>query len=210
MLVEFRVKNFKSLRDEQVLSLVAAKDKSLQETNTMTSGNKGAPLLLKSAVIYGLNAGGKSNLIKAFQYMRDIVAQAGPAMPLNKLFAVPSFQLNEKSKQLPTEFEVTFILEGVRYQYGFALTAQRITSEYLFVYKTAKPQQWFKRDHDKCEFGPSLKGKKNWWESALQPNRLLLSVAALNMSEQLQPVYTWLIDKLIFDRKVKSTSRQVG
>src|SRR4051812_48786376 len=67
MLVEFRVKNFRSLRDEQTLSLVASKDKAMQDTHTVTSGLKAAPNLLKSAVIYGANASGKSNLIKALQ-----------------------------------------------------------------------------------------------------------------------------------------------
>ena len=63
MLVEFRVKNFRSLRDEQVLSLVASKDKTLQDTHTLATGLKAAPSLLRSAVVYGANASGKSNLI---------------------------------------------------------------------------------------------------------------------------------------------------
>jgi AAA15 family ATPase/GTPase len=69
MLIEFRVKNFRSLRDEQTLSLVADKDKSLQESNTMPSGIKAAPTLLRSMAIFGPNAGGKSNLIKALQFI---------------------------------------------------------------------------------------------------------------------------------------------
>ena len=65
MLVEFRVKNFRSLRDEQVLSLVASTDKTLLNTHTLATGLKAAPNLLKSTVVYGANASGKSNLIKA-------------------------------------------------------------------------------------------------------------------------------------------------
>mgnify|MGYP001167357033 CR=1 FL=1 len=56
MLIEFRVKNFRSLRDEQVLSLVASKDKTSQDTHTFSTGLKAAPSLLRSAVIYGANA----------------------------------------------------------------------------------------------------------------------------------------------------------
>ena len=63
MLVEFRVKNFRSLRDEQVLSLVASKDRTLQDTHTLATDLKAAPTLLRSAVIYGANASGKSNLL---------------------------------------------------------------------------------------------------------------------------------------------------
>ncbi len=60
MLVEFRVKNFRSLRDEQVLSLVASTDKTLLDTHAAGTGLKVAPHLLKSAVVYGANASGKS------------------------------------------------------------------------------------------------------------------------------------------------------
>ena len=60
MLVEFRVKNFRSLRDEQVLSLVASKDRTLADTHTVGTGLKAVPNLLRSAVIYGANAGGSA------------------------------------------------------------------------------------------------------------------------------------------------------
>ena len=81
MLVEFRVKNFRSLRDEQVLSLVASKDKTLQDTHTLATGLKAAPSLLRSAVVYGANASGKSNLIKALQYMRGVVIESAGLAP---------------------------------------------------------------------------------------------------------------------------------
>ena len=81
MLVEFRVKNFRSLRDEQVLSLVASKDKTQQNTNTLATGINAAPLLLRSAVVYGANASGKSNLIKALQYMRGVVMESAALQP---------------------------------------------------------------------------------------------------------------------------------
>ncbi|MEI6730378.1 MAG: ATP-binding protein, partial [Pseudomonadota bacterium] len=68
MLIEFRVANFRSIRDEQVLSLVASKDKD--EKNIIKTGIKAIPRLLTSAAIYGLNAGGKSNLINAMAFMR--------------------------------------------------------------------------------------------------------------------------------------------
>jgi uncharacterized protein len=79
MLVEFRVKNFRSLRDEQVLSLVASKDKTLVGTHTLATGTTAAPAVLRSAVIYGANASGKSNLIKALQYMPNVCSAALPA-----------------------------------------------------------------------------------------------------------------------------------
>ena len=81
MLVEFRVTNFCSLRDEQVLSLVASRDKMFFETHTLPTKSSATPRLLASAVLYGANASGKSNLIKALQYMRSVVLESAKLPP---------------------------------------------------------------------------------------------------------------------------------
>jgi AAA15 family ATPase/GTPase len=202
MLLDFRVKNFRSLRDEQTLSLVAAKDRSLQELNTMPSGIKAAPTLLRSVAIYGPNAGGKSNLIKALQYMRAVVAESASVMQPGQTFNVQPFRLDALSVAQPTEFDISFVLDGVRHQYGFELTAQRVTREYLLVYKAFKPQQWFERHYDAAsgkdvyDFGVGLKGPKSVWEGATRPNALFLSMAVQLNSEQLQPVFAWFVNQL--------------
>ena len=203
MLVEFRVKNFRSLRDEQVLSLVASTDKSLLDTHALDTGLKTAPHLLKSAVVYGANASGKSNLIKALQYMRGVVLESAALQPGQTFDRLQPFKLDATSGSLPTQFELTFILDGVRYQYGFAMNAQRIVSEQLLVYKAFKPQRWFERHFDAetgkdvYEFGPSLKGAKNLWEGATRPNALFLSVAVQLNSEALRPVFDWFAHRLV-------------
>ena len=73
MLIEFRVKNYCCLRDEQVLSLVPSSDTSLLESNTYETGVPSVPRLLRTAVIYGPNAGGKSTVLRAFQSMLSMV-----------------------------------------------------------------------------------------------------------------------------------------
>ena len=115
MLIEFRVKNFRSLCDEQVLSLVASSDKALQDSNTLPTGVAAAPLLLRSAVIYGANASGKSNLIKALQFMRDVVIESASVIQPGQSFSVQPFQLDASSAGQPSIFEVTFLLGKVRY-----------------------------------------------------------------------------------------------
>jgi hypothetical protein len=203
MLVEFRVKNFRSLRDEQVLSLVASTDKSLLDTHALDTGLKAAPHLLKSAVVYGANASGKSNLIKALQYMRGVVLESAALQPGQTFDRLQPFKLDATSGSLPTQFELTFILDGVRYQYGFAMNAQRIVSEQLLVYKAFKPQRWFERHFDAetgkdvYEFGPGLKGAKNLWEGATRPNALFLSVAVQLNSDALRPVFDWFAHRLV-------------
>lgn len=203
MLVEFRVKNFRSLQDEQVLSLVASKDKTDRDTHTLATGLTAAPALLCSTAIYGANASGKSNLIKAMQYMRAVVAESATVIQPGQMFGVQPFRLDKDSVTQPTEFEVTFILEGVRYQYGFAMTPQRIVREHLLVYKAFKPQRWFERHFDPeagkdvYEFGTGLKGPKNLWEGATRPNALFLSMAVQLNSEALKPVFDWFINHLV-------------
>ncbi len=203
MLVEFRAKNFRSLRDEQVLSLVASTDKTLLDTHALATGLTAAPHLLKIAVVYGANASGKSNLIKALQYMRGVVVESAAFQPGQTFDRLQPFKLDASSGTQPTAFEVTFILGGVRYQYGFAMNAQRIVSEQLLVYKAFKPQRWFARRFDAesgkdvYEFGPSLKGAKNLWEGATRPNALFLSVAVQLNSEALRPVFDWFANRLV-------------
>ena len=216
MLVEFRVKNFRSLRDEQVFTLVASKDKSLEETHTLSTGLKAAPSLLRSAVVYGANAGGKSNLIKALQYMRGVVLESATIIQPGQSFAVQPFRLDSQSTQQPTEFEVTFILDGVRYQYGFAMTPQRIINEYLLVYKAFKPQRWFERHFDVdsgkdvYEFGPGLKGAKTLWEGATRPNSLFLSMAVQLNSEAMRPIFDWFTTGLVIFNEQTPLSPQTS
>ena len=203
MLVEFRVKNFRSLRDEQVLSLVASPDKSLLDTHAQATGQKAVPNLLRSAVVYGANASGKSNLVKALQYMQSVIRESAGLQPGQAFGRLQPFRLEAAFASQPTEFEVTFIHEGVRYQYGFAMTSERIVSEHLLVYKAFKPQRWFSRHFDAAsgkdvyEFGPGLKGAKNLWEGATRPNALFLSMAVQLNSEALRPVFDWFVSRLV-------------
>lgn len=214
MLVEFRVKNFRSLRDEQVLSLVASKDKSLRDTHTQDTGIPAVPFLLRSVAIYGANASGKSNLIKALQYMRGVVIESATLIKPGQTYKVQPFRLDADSASHPTEFETTFILDGIRHQYGFAMTQTRIVSEHLLVYKAFKPQRWFERqydvkqDKDVYEFGPALKGPKHTWENATRPNSLFLSMAAQLNSEALRSIFDWFANHLVIFNEANQLAPQ--
>jgi uncharacterized protein len=202
MLVEFRVSNFRSLRDEQVLSLVASKDRHLQDSNTISTSVNAVPALLRSAVVYGANASGKSNVVKALQYMRAVILESATLQPSQE-FQVRPFRLDEHSASQPIEFEVTFLFGGVRYQYSFAMNAKRILREHLLVYKAFKPQRWFERYFDErtgkdiYEFSANLKGPKHVWENATRANSLFLSMAVQLNSDSLRTVYDWFVESLV-------------
>ena len=193
MLVEFRVRNFRSFRDEQTLSLVASNDTTL-ETNCST---KAELRLLKAAGVYGPNASGKSNLIKAIRVMQELVLNSAEFKPGSKLPITP-FLLDDESGGRPSFFEVTFFHNDTRYQYGFTATSERIYEEWLLAYPKGQPQRWYERTPSKTDwkFGTFLKGEKKKLKDKTRDNALFLSVAAQWNNEQLTRIYEWFKDKL--------------
>lgn len=203
MLLEFRVRNYRSIRDEQVLNLIASGDKELAETHLAPTGLKAASHALRSAVVYGPNASGKSSLLRALDYMRAVVAESATVIQPGQTYNVSPFKLDAASAQQPTEFEITFLLDGVRHQYAFAMTPQRIVSESLLVYRSSKPTQLFNRQHVDgdvydYEFSTYLSGPRKVWQESTRPNSLFLSMAAQLNSEQLGPVFNWIVRNIVF------------
>lgn len=205
MLLEFRVRNYRSIRDEQVLNLIASTgDKELAKTHLAPTGLKSLPSAVRSAVIYGPNASGKSTLLFALNYMRAVVAESATVVQPGQTYNVQPFRLDEKLAKEPTEFELTFLLNGVRHQYAFAMTPQRIVSESLLVYRTSKPTQWFSRrltdDNEtyEYEFSTYLTGSRKLWQDSTRPNALFLSTAAQLNSELLGPAFRWITESIIF------------
>ena len=149
MLLEFRIRNFRSIKDEQSLSLVAAPaDKELAETHLAPTGLKALPQAVRSAVLYGPNASGKSTLLFALNYLRAMVAESATVVQPGQTYNVQPFRLDTATASQPTEFEASFLVDRIRHQYSFAMTADRIVSEQLMVWRTAKPTQWFSRHLD--------------------------------------------------------------
>lgn len=206
MLIEFRIKNFRSFMDENVFSLVASSDKTNESKNVNKTNVRSIPRVLKTTAIYGANASGKSNLIRAIQLLRAIVADSAGLQPNQELNVQP-FRLNSKNENDPIEFEVTFLKNKVRYQFGFSLTAKQIINEWLIVYKTNQPQSWYSRNFDPdrnsytYKFGSHMRGAKALWKNATRPNSLFLSMATQLNSEQLKPIFDLITQNLIvFER----------
>ncbi|MFI3272051.1 MAG: ATP-binding protein [Pseudomonadota bacterium] len=201
MLIEFRVKNYRCFRDEQVLSMVPSSDKELWDTNVIQTNFKPIPALLKSAVIYGPNAGGKSTVLDALRCMQAVLMTSTQGPPDGKLPILP-FWLNNTHKDLPTEFEISFLHEQVRYQYGFTANREQIFEEFLLVYKNAKPQTWFERTYNEStkdydyKFSSFFKGQKDSIKQATRPNALFFSTAVQLNNAQLRPLYNWFFGKL--------------
>lgn len=197
MLVEFRVKNYGCFRDEQVLSFVPVREKSLQEENIYKTGCTAIQDLLLVAVIYGANSGGKSTLLSALQSMLAISLFAEESDTMYKI-PVKQFLFDEESRKNPTEFEIFFLHEGYIYQYGFSCTEDRILDEYLFCYAKTRRQTIFDRHYDKIndtyvyKFGKYLHGKKKTLCTLTNEKNTFLCIAA-KKNNQLFSVWSKLI-----------------
>ncbi len=199
MLAEFKIGNYRSFRKEQTLSLVASKDTELDDNCV----DQGKLRLLKAVGIYGPNASGKSNLIRALFTMQQIITK--PAKPREQLPVTP-FKLDDKYNKKPSSFEVAFYHGEVRYQYGFTATSDRIYDEWLYAYPMGRlkdiAQTWFKRKFDKktgktdWNFGSYLRGEKEKLKDRAINNVLLLSAGAQWNNKQLTTVYEWFVNKL--------------
>jgi len=194
MLIEFRFKNFKSFQDEQVLSMVAGSDKSLLD-NVITDKALGKRKLVRSAVLYGANASGKSNLVDALDFVQSFV-EGSAERKQGAEIPVHLFRLDKTDDESPAEFEISFIHQGVRYQYGFSVDRKRVHEEWLIAYPKGLPQKWFERPvlgslESEWYFGPQLKGEKKRLVSVTRPDVLFLSEAANFNHKQLSEVYGW-------------------
>nr|VFJ50576.1 MAG: hypothetical protein BECKDK2373C_GA0170839_102924 [Candidatus Kentron sp. DK] len=206
MLIEFVVSNYRSIRDEQRLTLVAGSDKNLRESNVfeMSSGKKKPLRLLRSAVVYGANASGKSNLIKAMATMRGIVLGKDKELlrGMGERPPIEPFLFDLKARTQPTLFEIMVMVNDVRYQYGFTATAKRIYDEWLFAFPKGRGQRWFEREffpeegREEFTFGNNLTGDREVWRRATRHDALFLSTAVQLNSKQLQPLFNWFRNEL--------------
>jgi len=203
MLIEFSVTNYRSFLTPQSLTLTANTATELQEENSFISPVSNLPSLLRSAVIYGPNAAGKSNLIQAIAFMKKLIlSSAKESQEGEKIDATP-FLFNRQSSKDPSEFEVVFIQDGIRYQYGFAVNPEMVTGEWLFAYPGSRAQRWFERNYDSetqkdiWYFGSKFTGSRKVWQEATRRNALFLSTALQLNNEQLKPVFNWFDNKLV-------------
>ncbi len=202
MLVEFTVRNYRSIKEEQVLSLVKAKGDELEDTNSFLPEAPASVSLLRSTAIYGPNAAGKSNIIRALIEMEFIVRNSASASQEGDEISVTPFLFDDASANEPTEFEMVFISEGIRYQYGFAAKKSHITEEWLIAYPKGRPQRWFSRGFNEetktseYKFSDFLSGQKTLWQNATRANALFLSTAIQLNSDQLKPVFNWFKNTL--------------
>ena len=202
MLIEFSVSNFRSIKEETSFSMISSKSEN-KNTFENNIANKNISLY-KSSCIYGLNAGGKSNLLKAIATMKEIVLTSDRLPDDNSQQKYNDFQpylFDNQSKNEPSLFEVVLASGETKYQYGFKILNNKIMEEWLYVYENHLPQKWFVRENDKYKYSAKFKGEKKTWENSTREDSLFLTTPIKLNSEQLKPIFNWFRMLLIINRK---------
>jgi hypothetical protein len=201
MLIEFSVTNYRSILERQALNMIASTYfKELESLNTFVPDqNDSVPRLLRSTVLYGPNASGKSTLIQALQFVEWQVLNSQKESQAGDEIDVVPFKLTAESRAANSEFEVTFVEQGVRYEYGFCCNRARFTEEWLIAYPQGRAQKWFHRvfdteaGKDAYKFSASFIGgrQRQVWAAQTRPNALFFSTAIQLNNEQLKPAFDW-------------------
>jgi uncharacterized protein len=200
MLIGLRVANFRSFWSEQELSFVTTADHAHETTHCIRTGIRAAPRISRVALIFGPNASGKSNLVRALATFREIVLKSNSFDDIQFAERYTPFHFRTSSSQ-PTRMEIEVMTERIRYRYTIAYTSERITAERLLVYRTGKAQRWFERQYSEARrreewapFSPYFSGPREVWRKATRPKALFLTTAALLNSELLRPLFNWFQD----------------
>ena len=137
MLIQFGVSNYKSIREEVILSALAGSDKAHEDELFGFRKER----ILPSLAIYGANAAGKSNLFKALAAALIIIRTSNGRQINETIPLIAPFSFDEESKTKPTRFSFIFTTKQSKYEYGFSADSQKVYEEYLYEYKTAKPSK---------------------------------------------------------------------
>lgn len=190
MLLRFRVSNHLSLRDMQKLSLMATSLKD-DERGLINSSAINQGRILPAVVIYGANASGKSNLINAILFMRSLVLNSQIHSKPDGGVQREYFELDYASSGNPTHYDIDFVVEDVRYHYGFEMTDSGFESEWLYSYPQKRKRMLLERDGSSFEFGRELKGSNKIIAGLTRTNSLFLSAAAQNDHAHLSKIYRY-------------------
>ncbi|WP_440444883.1 AAA family ATPase [Phascolarctobacterium sp.] len=196
MLIQFSVENYLSIKDKVVLSLLASKDKEHPDFLINYDNKK----CLKSAVIYGANASGKSNVLNAFWFMVNYVLTSHNQqlhMPIGRT----AFKFDDFTAAKPSSFEVIFTVDAIRYAYGFSVTDTLVVDEYLYYYPNGRQAIIFERKNTKeYKFTVDVE-EQNMLKERTSANKLYLSVASNWSYSKVIPVLEWFASCQILTKR---------
>ena len=191
MLLEFACSNHKSIRDEVLFSALASTDNTFEDKTKEVSGVR----VLKSAIIYGANGAGKSNLIDAIAFVKNLVTNSINHQPGQGIRQIPH-KLDGFDKD--STYRIQFITQDVRYVFGFSLRNMLVSDEYLYYFPNNRQTKIYERSGETFSAGYNFKNKFNACKDIIKPNRLLLSCAAnFSAVKEALDAYNFFNDELV-------------
>lgn len=196
MFVQFTLKNFKCFKEEVKFSLIASNyDKTTREEDNIFSIEKYDLKLLKSAVVYGANASGKTKLIGAMNFMKYFILNSSKESQIDEAIDVVPFLFNTESEKEPSFFEIIFIHQDEMYRYGFEVDKEKIHAEWLYHKPNGREVELFYRDFQEFDVNKnSFKVSDLVKNDRIRPNALLLSVAASWNDKLAKKIFEWVKD----------------
>jgi len=214
MLVDFTIKNYRSFKNESLFSMVAEKKKEDVPGNLFNISEDSDISLLKTAVVYGANASGKSNLLLAFDTLKNFILNSTDLKLDQEIPYYKPFLLDVETRNQPMLFEIEFITaEPMRYRYSVEFDKTQIISEKLIFFPEKNGRNLFERDGvtGKYSWGRDLKGKKESLTGEVLKNVLFLSKAANNneSDERLRAIYRYFRTNFMFHTSADSSRTEV-
>lgn len=206
MLINFKFKNCRSFFDETNLSMEATSDKTYNTINTFSVKeglNEKNNELLKTAVIFGSNASGKSNVLKALNFMKEVVIKSAAQFPITDFNE--TFAFLENSDKMESLYEVEFISNSLYYKYGFIIKDKIIEEEWLYR-RNERKTKVFSRNANNLEIINQDKSVTRLIN--VSTKSLFLSIGNnfnLNIKDDLNNVLSWFISLiLVFENNANS------
>ena len=208
MLVEFTVNNFKSIKNTTTLSMA---------TSSKDEGNF-FPIkkykLLQSAIIYGANASGKSNFLKALAFMRRVVLNRDKVILSTDRLPYYPFQLSTETEDSSSSFEMVFFIESTKYRYGFEIDNTTVYAEWLYADENGKESKLFYRDIDEDELYVNRIKFKEGLKLKVSKNQLFLWKCDQENGEISASILKWfsrlnMIDGMENEQYISEAMRQM-
>lgn len=199
MLLEFQCSNHKSIKEKINFSLIAGSDNTSEELLNKFGNFR----VLRSAIIYGANGSGKSNFIGALSFMRNLIVSSINNQPGYKIFQARHKLCTEET---PSEYNIQFVRNNIRYAYGFSIKQNLIQDEYLYYFPKGKQVKIFERNKMEVRPGDRYKNVFSISKSILKNNRLFLSCAAnySNVKEIEEAFKFFSTDMVIYNPEINN------
>ncbi len=206
MLIDFKFSNYRSFKDEANLSMKAIglsdfKD-SLLKHGTVT--------ILPTVAIYGKNGAGKSNVIRAFWLAVQFIKNAQRTQHEKAPIPLTPFLLDDYTKSEPTAFEFTYVVDGVKYIYGFSANSKTILTEYLYHTPKGQKATIFTREGQSFKFPENAERRmKELISEAVAENQLFFSIACTMNYKPCIMAMKWFREKIAFSRDFTDIPKQL-